>query len=102
MVKIKIAFYFAMLACIFTAFSAISEQARIMTILYRVSVSILIFGLLGYFATNYIQQQVERKLSILTKESLPDYPTDENSPVGQNIKFSPLTAENLEHITEMK
>lgn len=109
MVKIKIAFTLAMamLACILTAASAISEQARTVTILYRMGVSMFLFGLLGYFFTNYFQKVVERKLNVLTatqqKNDLSQNPlTDELAPVGQSNKFSPLAAENLEHITETK
>jgi len=107
MVKLKIALVFAIITCIFTAVSAISEQARIMTIFYRVIISMLVFGLVGYFAAIYIQQKIELKLNLLTKkapttEPSPLPPGDESSSVEPNIKFSPLTAENLEHITEAK
>lgn len=107
MVKIKIAFTFAMLACILTAVCALSEQARIVTILYRMAVSMLLFGFLGYFSAAFIQRQVERKLRVTTEKGqkidISQNPqTDKLAPVGQNTNFSPLTAENLEHITEMK
>jgi hypothetical protein len=107
MVKIQIAFAFAMLSCILTAVSAILEEARIVTILYRMGVSMLIFGSLGYFSITFIQQQVEHQLQIATKNGQKtdvsqNPPTDELMPGGNNTNFSPLTAENLEHITEMK
>ncbi len=107
MVKIKLSFTFAMLACILTAACALAEQARIVTILYRMAVSMLLFGLLGYFSADFIQQQIERKLRVITEEEqkidISHNPqTDKLAPVGQDTNFSPLTAENLEHITEMK
>jgi lysylphosphatidylglycerol synthetase-like protein (DUF2156 family) len=107
MVKLKIAFTFAMLACILTAVCALAEQARIVTILYRMAVSMLLFGFLGYFSIDFIQQQVERKLRGRTepgqKINISQNPqTDKLGPVGQKTSFSPLTAENLERITEMK
>lgn len=107
MVKIKIAFTFAMLACILTAASAISEQARIVTILYRMTVSMLLFGLIGYFVINLIQPHIERKLMALTEPGqqidISQNPrTDELASGEQGTHFSPLAADNLEHITEMK
>ena len=107
MVKLKIAFAFAMLACILTATSAILGEARIVTILYRMGVSMLIFGSIGYFSTNFIQQQVAHKLRVATEQRQKNdisqnQPNDELASVGQKNNFSPLTAENLEHITEMK
>lgn len=106
-IKIMIAFTFAMIACVLTIFSALAEHARLMTILYRMGVSMIFVGLLGYMAANFMMPYIERKLIEQKpkgqKIDISQPPlTDEGSQVKQNAQFSPLTAEKLEHIPTAK
>lgn len=110
MVKIKIiiAFTFAMIACVLTIFSALAEHARLMTILYRMGVSMFLVGVLGYMAANFMQPYIEKlseqkpegQKTDISQNPLND--GDEGSQAKQDAQFSPLTAEKLDHITTAK
>ncbi|MBU2701986.1 putative phage tail protein [Sporomusaceae bacterium BoRhaA] len=111
MVKIKIiiAFTFAMIACVLTIFSALAEHARLMTILYRMGVSMFLVGVLGYIAANFMQPYIEQKLIEQKPEGqktdisqTPLNDSDEGSQAKQDAQFSPLTAEKLDRITTAK
>lgn len=108
MVKLMIAVAFAMIACILTALSAITGQARTVTILYRMGVSMLLFGLVGYVATWFLQTKIKQKLLELQKDqqkvdiSPSNNSIDESTSQGNSEQFNPLQTEKLEHITEVK
>ncbi len=106
--KIKIAFAFAIIACSLTTLSALAGHARAETILYRVSVSLILFGLAGYFITNVIQQRIEQKFAALEQQeqkddlSQPSLHDEISSDEQEDIPFDPLIPKNLEHISSVK
>jgi hypothetical protein len=107
MVKLKIAFTFAIISCILTIFSALTEHVRISTLFYRMIVSMLLFGVVGYFVSGFIQKYISRLLIKLqqnedSNDVLQNPLPDNNSSDGKDTEFRPLTVQKLEHISETK
>lgn len=102
--KLKIAICFALIAGILTIIVSILKDIRILTTLYRMVVSAVIFGLVGYICgyitDNFLKVLLEKlkpageNIDITTEPKVMESP----SQVVSN-NFSPFTKNDFEHIS---
>lgn len=104
MLKLKFAIGFALSAGILTIIVSILKDVRILTTLYRMIVSAVIFGLVGYICgyitDNFLKVLLEKlkpageNIDITTEIKDQD---NSSQPVSNN--FSPFTKNDFEHIS---
>lgn len=105
MIKFVPVLLLAVVACVLTAFSAFSEQARLTTILFRSAISLVVFGLLGTVLALFFKrsfgaffsgpEEIGKRVDIVQKPH-----SDELEENNLNPSFKPLSSEQLEHISE--
>jgi len=103
--RLRIALYLALVVGTLTLTNGIFYGARIVTIIYRVVVSVVVFGLAGYgvgiLFENFLKKLLEKKLAqgqhidiALEQQTIDEVPNESG--------FSPFTSDNFQQISRPK
>jgi hypothetical protein len=100
--KLRIALYLALIVGALTLLYGMLQGARLETVIYRIIVSIAIFGIIGYglgiiverFLKNVAQGQKKDQDIVNEKQPLDDAPKDS--------EFAPFTSSSFQQITRPK
>lgn len=105
MLKLRVALCLALVVGTLTLTNGIFYGARLMTIVYRVLISLIIFGFAGYFlgvvAEKFLKELLLKytdpvqDIDVVTEEEITEGLPPENG-------FSPFTTENFEQISRPK
>lgn len=105
MLKLRIALCLALVVGTLTLTNGIVYGARFMTIIYRVLISIIIFGIAGYFlgvvAEKFLKELLEKTtdqgqhINVVSQQEVTEELVPENT-------FSPFAPENFEQISRPK
>ena len=104
MIKYKLALSFAVAAAFFTACFGLINDIRAVTLLYRMFVSIAVFGFFGYLLSLCFENYLN-KLSLHSNtkgRNIDITATEDDVPTEPQSSFSPLTPDKFEHITSEK
>lgn len=105
MLKLRIALSLALVVGALTLINGIVYDARFMTIIYRVLISIIIFGIAGYFLGTIVEKFLKilvtkstdkgQHINVVSQEDVSDELVPENT-------FSPFSPEQFEQIERPK
>ncbi|AJQ27343.1 hypothetical protein [Pelosinus fermentans] len=104
MLKLRTALCLALIVGTLTLLNGVLQGARIETIIYRIIVSIAIFGFIGYGIGLIVERFLKIALKKLEEKSQRDE-LKENEPsddVTENSEFAPFTSTSFEQITRPK
>jgi len=103
--KLRIALCLALIVGALTLLNGMLQGARLETVIYRIIISIAIFGLIGYglgiiverFLENIVVKNIEQGPKDIVNE---EQPLEEDLPVDS--EFAPFTSESFQQITRPK
>lgn len=105
MLKLRIALCLALVVGILTLINGILNDARMTTIIYRVVISIVIFGVVGYIL-GVVGEKIYKEL--VAENSVPGQHIDivseqpMNDEVVSESEFSPFASDSFEQISRPK
>lgn len=100
MLKLRIALCLALVVGALTLLNGMLQGARLETIIYRIIISIAIFGFIGYGMGMLVEGFIRTKLSEkLSKNSMQEEVSDKGS---ENSGFTPFTSNSFEQVTRPK
>ena len=103
--KLRTALCLALIVGALTLLNGVLQGARLETIIYRIIVSVAIFGFIGY-GIGLIVERFLKKIALkkLEEKSQGDKLTNNDYPddIADNSEFAPFTSTSFEQITRPK